>query len=88
MSDSVVRAVGRMVFHVARCVTHDQGRPHHQTIALAYTMFNVYYPKLWETGPRGDSTPTSLEGNLCDALVHRLPFHPESTVCVDDKAIR
>ena len=51
----------------------DQSYPHHQTIPSAYTVLNAYYPKLFETGRslRGDSTPTSLEGNPCDALERR-----------------
>ncbi|KAH0826166.1 major facilitator superfamily domain-containing protein [Lanmaoa asiatica] len=41
-------------------------------MSLAYTMFNVYYPKLLETGPRGDFTPKSLEDNLWDVVIFTL----------------
>ncbi|KAF8125767.1 MFS general substrate transporter [Boletus edulis] len=41
-------------------------------MSLAYTMFNVYYPKLLETGSTGDSSPQSLEGNLWDVVIFTL----------------
>ncbi|KAG8214375.1 MFS general substrate transporter [Butyriboletus roseoflavus] len=41
-------------------------------ISLAYTMFNVYYPKLLETESRLDSTPKSLEDNLWDVVIFTL----------------
>ncbi|KAN0074636.1 Major facilitator superfamily domain containing protein [Tylopilus felleus] len=41
-------------------------------MSLAYTMFNVYYPKLLETGPRGNSTPKSLQDNLWDVVIFTL----------------
>jgi hypothetical protein len=49
-------------------------------MSLAYTMFNVYYPKLLETGSRGDSTPTSLEGNLWDVVIFTLGGCPGALV--------
>ncbi|KAF8547038.1 MFS general substrate transporter [Imleria badia] len=41
-------------------------------MSLAYTMFNVYYPKLLETSSKGDSTPKSLEDNLWDVVIFTL----------------
>ncbi|KAF9222968.1 MFS general substrate transporter [Gyrodon lividus] len=42
-------------------------------MALAFTMFNVYYPKLLETGPKGDGvSPSSLEDNLWDVVIFTL----------------
>lgn len=96
VSDDII-GVGRVVFHVTRCVARSKDCLHHQTITSAYTMFNVYYPKLLETGSRGDSTPKSLEDNLWDVVIFTLggcpgalvrlhpAFRPESTfnLCAD-----
>ncbi|KIJ64572.1 hypothetical protein HYDPIDRAFT_90001 [Hydnomerulius pinastri MD-312] len=42
-------------------------------MSLAYTMFNVYFPKLLETGTPGDNTlPKSLEDNLWDVVIFTL----------------
>ncbi|KAH7885489.1 major facilitator superfamily domain-containing protein [Phlebopus sp. FC_14] len=42
-------------------------------MSLAYTMFNVYFPKLLETGSSGDdSLPNSLEDNLWDVVIFTL----------------
>ncbi|KIL00200.1 hypothetical protein PAXRUDRAFT_821900 [Paxillus rubicundulus Ve08.2h10] len=42
-------------------------------MALAFTMFNVYYPKLLETGSTGEgSPPPSLEDNLWDVVIFTL----------------
>ncbi|KAF8840797.1 MFS general substrate transporter [Paxillus ammoniavirescens] len=42
-------------------------------MALAFTMFNVYYPKLLETGPTGEgASPPSLEDNLWDVVIFTL----------------
>ena len=43
-------------------------------------MFNVYYPKLLETGSREDSTPASLEGNLWDVVIFTLGGCPGALV--------
>ncbi|KAF9240236.1 major facilitator superfamily domain-containing protein [Melanogaster broomeanus] len=42
-------------------------------MSLAFTMFNVYYPKLLETGSTGDGPPSkSLEDNLRDVVIFAL----------------
>ncbi|KAG6333244.1 hypothetical protein ID866_5839 [Astraeus odoratus] len=41
-------------------------------IALAYTIFNVYFPKLLETGSSGGDTLRSLEDNLWDVVIFTL----------------
>ncbi|KAG2132972.1 hypothetical protein DEU56DRAFT_902238 [Suillus clintonianus] len=38
-------------------------------MSLAYTMFNVYLPKLLETGSSDDTSTKSLEASLWDVLI-------------------
>ncbi|KIM54189.1 hypothetical protein SCLCIDRAFT_1222239 [Scleroderma citrinum Foug A] len=41
-------------------------------ISLAYTIFNVYFPKLLELSSSGDGAPRSLEDNLWDVVIFTL----------------
>lgn len=41
-------------------------------LTLAYTMFNVFFPKLLETGSSGEGMPRSLQDNLWDVVIFTL----------------
>ncbi|KAI6044903.1 major facilitator superfamily domain-containing protein [Pisolithus marmoratus] len=41
-------------------------------LTLAYTMFNVFFPKLLETGSSGEQLSRSLEDNLWDVVIFTL----------------
>lgn len=41
-------------------------------LTLAYTMFNVFFPKLLETGSSGEEMSRSLEDNLWDVVIYTL----------------
>lgn len=80
VSDDVV-GVGHMVLHVTRYVVRGPGVVHiTQPSPSAYTMFNVYYPKLLETGIKGDAAPKSLEDNLWDIVIFTLAGCPGAIV--------
>lgn len=48
---------------------------------LAYTMFNVYLPKLLETGSSDETSTKSLEDSLWDVLIFTLGGCPGAIVC-------
>lgn len=79
VSNDIV-GVGRVVFHVTRYVTRQGFIRLTLPSSPAYTMFNVYYPKLLETSSRGDSTPKSLQDNLWDVVIFTLGGCPGALV--------
>lgn len=44
-------------------------------------MFNVYLPKLLETGSSDDTSPKSLEDSLWDVLIFTMGGCPGAIVC-------
>ena len=48
----------------------------------AYTIFNVYFPKLLELSSSGDGAPRSLEDNLWDVVIFTLGGCPGPIVGV------
>jgi hypothetical protein len=49
---------------------------------LAYTMFNVYLPKLLEFGSSDDTSTKSLEDSLRDVLIFTMGGCPGAIVCL------
>lgn len=74
--------VGRVVLYVIRWVSYlSCGASLSHVGHLAYTMFNVYLPKLLETGSSDDTSTKSLEDSLWDVLIFTMGGCPGAIVC-------
>ena len=72
--------MGRLVLYVIRWVSVLHARWLIEK-CLAYTMFNVYLPKLLETGTSEANSTKSLEDSLWDLLIFTLGGCPGAIVC-------